>query len=332
MNLLIKLIKRYFEIEAIKNYLKNYVIKNYYKIGGLLLFNNEEIWEEHVEEISELMNSSLKYHLTKNVYTSKNIKLFDEEKLNNFNKYIKELSFAMEGLPALVIQFHGQEKPIYDTYIDSLLAELTNSIDKAIISINDVEVYKLLMYYSKFYEDQTLSIYMKELYEKELWEKIETSYIRLSSTWDRIGQLLSFVFFNIRKYDKDTFLSTMTQIKTNIIPMYEKLRTSDSWNKIWEYSKSENNEGLKWLLTRRNLIIHQIGLHEVNSGETFIEEEIYNSYYNHILDDTIKKKLKPLSKQEEADRLSFHLNWLINNFDAIYNVCKIGLEKIPRIK
>ncbi|WP_413300389.1 hypothetical protein AA0X95_18420 [Bacillus sp. 1P10SD] len=190
-------------------------------------------------------------------------------------------------------------------------------------------MYDHLISYSKFYKDQDLSAFLVNLYERELWEKMETSYIRLSSTWDRIGQLLSFVYFNIRKYDKDGFLSTVTQINTNIIPMYEKLRISNSWKKVWKYSKGESLDGLKWLLMRRNLIIHQIGLQDDNSEE---EEEIYSSYYNHILDDTIKRKLKPLSKKEEISQLLFHLNWLITNFEDIYTLCTIGLEKIPRIK
>lgn len=276
------------------------------------------------------MDLSYKYHITKLKFSIEQIKLFEEEKKDTLNECIKRLSKEMGGPPELIIQFPGEDKPVYDTYIDSLLGELTKSMSKAIYSIREVVVYNYLIRYSKFYEDKNFSEFLINIYERELWEKIETSYIRISSTWDRIGQLLSFVYFNIRKYDRDGFLSTISQINTNIVPMYEKLRISESWIKVWKYSKGESLDGLKWLLMRRNLIIHQISLPDDNSEEE--EEEIYNSYYNHLIDDTIKRKLKPLSKKEEINQLLFHLNWLVNNFEDIYTLCVIGLEKIPRIK
>lgn len=70
----------------------------------------------------------------------------------------------MEGSPELIIHFHGEDKPIYDSYIDSLLEELTKSISKAIYSIREVVVYDHLTTYSKYYKDIDTSAFLIDLY------------------------------------------------------------------------------------------------------------------------------------------------------------------------
>lgn len=96
--------------------------------------------------------------------------------------------------------------------------------------------------------------------------------------------------------------------------------------------KKEDIEGLKWMLLRRNLIIHQVSLKNVSYLDGDEVDDLFDSLHNHILDNTIKKKLKPLNKEEEKNQLLFHFEKLFEIINDIYNICDIGLEKIPRIK
>ncbi|WP_413300391.1 hypothetical protein AA0X95_18425 [Bacillus sp. 1P10SD] len=71
--------------------------------------------DEQLENIGKLMNLSYKYHITKIKFSLEQIKLFEEEKKDILNDCIKKLSKEMEGSPELIIQFQGEDKPIYDT-------------------------------------------------------------------------------------------------------------------------------------------------------------------------------------------------------------------------
>lgn len=88
--------------------------------------------------------------------------------------------------------------------------------------------------------------------------------------------------------------------------MDDELGHSNDWKELWSYSKSEKEHGLMWLISRRNLIVHQVGLQEISNYDFY--EEDYDSYYNHILERTVKGKLKPLSPKEESKQLSYHIN------------------------
>ncbi len=117
---------------------------------------------------------------------------------------------------------------------------------------------------------------------------------------------LNLYFFNIRQYDREGFTSTIHKIHLNIAKMDDELGHSNDWKELWSYSKSEKEHGLMWLISRRNLIVHQVGLQEISNYDFY--EEDYDSYYNHILERTVKGKLKPLSPKEESKQLSYHIN------------------------
>src|SRR5208282_2588821 len=69
--------------------------------------------------------------------------------------------------------------------------------------------------------------------EGYFWEHAETSYIRLASFWDRVGQLLAFAFFNIRQYEHDVFSAVMDRISANFLPMSQRVRSLQARLIIW---------------------------------------------------------------------------------------------------
>jgi len=88
------------------------------------------------------------------------------------------------------------------------------------------------------------------------WDTLEIATIRLASYWDRVGQLLDFVFFNIRQYERDGFPAVLERIKKNFAPTFSKVDRDPNWKALLEYANSEKPGGFKWLMRRRNLAVH----------------------------------------------------------------------------
>jgi len=172
--------------------------------------------------------------------------------------------------------------------------------------------------------DPKIAALMQSLTIREFWEHAETSFIKLASLWDRLGQLLDFVFFNIRQYERDGFPAVVDRIAANYLPVYEELRVSESWQAIREYQTSERTEGLKWLLKRRNLLVHSLHLRPIDeAGDS--EDPIFESAFNH-LDNSAKKRLAPGNREEELNHLHDHLTAAATLFNEILSLCEIGAK------
>lgn len=161
---------------------------------------------------------------------------------------------------------------------------------------------------------------LQDAMSEMFWEHAETSYIRLASFWDRIGQLLDFVFFNIRQYERNGFPSVLSPIRSNYVPLFLDLDFSEPWNDLWNYQKSENVDGLGWLIRRRNLLVHSLHLEPMEVGEK--ENAIFSSAFNH-LDEAVRKKLKPGSPKAELDYLHTHLAAAARLFPDVVALCQI---------
>jgi hypothetical protein len=131
--------------------------------------------------------------------------------------------------------------------------------------------------------------------QEAFWEHAEAAYIRLYSFWDRVGQVLDFAFFNIRKFDQNGFNSVMDRIHSNVAPMDNRLKNSGSWQRLRAFQTSGQEDGLKWLLQRRNLLVHSLHLHPVEDDE----EGVFKSQFNH-LDAAHREKLRPRNPTEEV--------------------------------
>lgn len=154
---------------------------------------------------------------------------------------------------------------------------------------------------------------------KAFWEHAEAAYIRLFSFWDRIGQVLDFAFFNIRKFDHNGFYSVMEKIAANVAPMNADLAGGAAWKRLRKFQTSEKEDGLKWLLLRRNLIIHSLHLHPVIESDE--EDDLFKSQYNH-LEKSHREKLRPKDPQGEAELLVGQLRAATTLFDDVIRLLK----------
>jgi hypothetical protein len=164
---------------------------------------------------------------------------------------------------------------------------------------------------------------MRSILDNRFWEKTETAYIRLASFWDRAGQLLDFVFFNIRQYERDGFPKVMDRIAVNYIPLYPQLEISQSWQMLRSYQNSEKPDGLKWLLRRRNLLVHSLYLRPTPCPSE--PNPIFISTYNH-LDASVRDKLKTGTPEQELGYLHAHLSAAASLFSEVIDLCQLGVD------
>ena len=160
------------------------------------------------------------------------------------------------------------------------------------------------------------------LFER-FWEQAEMAFIKIASFWDRIGQLLDFIFFNIRQYEHDGFPAVMDRIRVNFIPICKNLESNINWIKIRKYQNSEKKDGFKWLLRRRNLLIHSLHLSPIS--KSLGNYLIFNSIHNH-LERKISNKLDAGSMEEELECAHLHLQTAADLFPAVIDLCILGAD------
>jgi hypothetical protein len=162
------------------------------------------------------------------------------------------------------------------------------------------------------------------LVDSSFWEHAESAYIRIASYWDRVGQLLDFAFFSIRQFERDGFTAVVDRIRTNFIPMDASLSTLDARVRVRAFQTSEKVDGLKWLLRRRNLVVHSLYLRPLNEngeGGEHGAETLFDSEFNH-LDASLRRKLAPGSPAEEIERLNAQLQKAAELFPAMLALCE----------
>lgn len=164
---------------------------------------------------------------------------------------------------------------------------------------------------------------------EEFWNHAETAYIRLASLWDRAGQLLDYVFFNIRQFDRDGFPSILDRIKINFAILDSTIEARQFWKDLKSYAYNEQTDGLKWLLRRRNLLVHSLHLGEPE--ERAKEEMDIRYYYNHLAEAT-RHKLGTLSPDDELKCLHSHLIAFARLLEPLCDLCLWGAELIHEMR
>jgi len=247
-----------------------------------------------------------------------------------FNKRLNEISEHLGGPPGLYIIREGLEPPPADGYPEAALREAVDMFARARKSVLRAHMFMTgSAVLAKEPESMDLSTETGEAdifisrAQKAFWEHAETAYIRLYSFWDRVGQILDFAFFNIRKFDQNGFYAVVERISANVIPMSEALRNSGSWRRVRAFQKSEKDNGLKWLLLRRNLIVHSLHLHPIMDNE----DGVFKSQFNH-LEASHREKLRPRDPAGEVGLLLGQLNQATTLFSDVLSI----LEKTPSRK
>jgi hypothetical protein len=244
---------------------------------------------------------------------------------------LDRLSATLGGPPKVVIIEEGVEPTQFDTYADAAVREIVNVFMRARTSVCRMHLYLIGSQLIKQHPDMmhlptepNIRRIMIENVEDSFWEHAETSYVRLASFWDRVGQLLDFVFFNIRQYERDGFPAVLDRIKTNFVPMNSTLRESPEWTRLREFQTSEQEDGLKWLLRRRNLLIHSLHLSPAKESR---ENPIFNSAYNH-LEEAAREKLRPGTPNWEMNQAHTHLQMAACLFSDAVDLALFGASVV----
>ena len=243
---------------------------------------------------------------------------------------LSHLSTALGGPPRLIITKQGERPPQFDTYADAAISEAIDAFMLARSSICRTHIYLIgsalikqrpeLMNLPQDPEIRRIIVTQVEAY---FWEHTETSYIRLASFWDRVGQLLDFAFFNIRQYEHDGFYAVMERISKNFIAMNQTNVRSATWARLRKFQASGQPDGLQWLLSRRNLLVHSLHLRRPRENEP--DNPIFTSAYNH-LEQAVRNKLRQGTAEEEVSLLHQHLSAAATLFpDAV----EVALTESP---
>ncbi|MBR1165022.1 hypothetical protein [Bradyrhizobium elkanii] len=240
-----------------------------------------------------------------------------------FEKRMSRVIEHLGGPPELYLLRKDQEPPPADNYPEAIMREAFAVFRRARTSVLRAH---LFMTGSSVLTEQpdlinapedVTAVFVKEA-QRAFWEHAEAAYIRLYSFWDRIGQVLDFSFFNIRKFDQNGFTAVMDRIHSNAVPMDNRLKSSMSWKRLRTFQTSEKDDGLKWLLQRRNLIVHSLHLHPVGAED----EGVFKSQFNH-LDAAHRDKLRPREPNEEVALLIGQLNKASIHFSDFLDVVEL---------
>ncbi len=115
----------------------------------------------------------------------------------------------------------------------------------------------------------------------------------------------------------------MDRIHNNIAPIHSEIKISPVWKALRKFQISEQEDGLKWLLRRRNLIIHSLHLQPIlDSSEN---NELFESAYNH-LEIKLRDKLKPGLPKIEIEKIHLQLSAAADLFKHVMTLCEMYLE------
>jgi hypothetical protein len=214
---------------------------------------------------------------------------------------VKVDSYPLAAISEAINMFHRTRKSVVRTHMFMIGVELQNKWPDAVKNSNE--------------EDREFFL---ESSESAFWEHGETSFIRLVAYWDRIGQILDFAFFGIRQFERDGFSSVMDRIHCNWVPMSRDLGAMAAWKRLRVFQTSESEDGLKWLVRRRNLLVHSLHLRAVDSRA---DEEMIDSLYNH-LELSLRKKLAPGTVEQELRRIHQQLSAAASLFPDFLSLCE----------
>jgi hypothetical protein len=132
---------------------------------------------------------------------------------NALDEKRRTLTERLGGPPRVLITRIGDPAPEFDLYVEAAVEEILSSFERSRTSVCRTYMYliacKMLDEHPERFDlpedEEVRAVLIAELINR-FWEHAETSFIRLASYWDRVGQLLDFAFFNIRNYDETASL------------------------------------------------------------------------------------------------------------------------------
>lgn len=239
-------------------------------------------------------------------------------------QWVIRLAERFGGPPRSIIRGKDEPKPRYDLYPSAAMHEVINMFHRARRSLTRAQM-SLIGSHLLHEKPEVMSLPLEggvraqflEAVESAFWELAEIGYIRLASYWDRVGQLLDFAFFGIRS-EREGFSAVVDRVQNNLVPVDIVLRTLPAWNSLRAFQTSEKEDGLKWLLRRRNLLVHRLYLRPIQQPE---DQEVFDSEFNHI-DEALRKNLAPGTPRQEIERMHGQLQKAAELFPSVLELCE----------
>jgi hypothetical protein len=166
----------------------------------------------------------------------------------------------------------------------------------------------------------------KNLMESRVWDALEIATARLASYWDRVGQILDFVFFNIKQYERDGFPLVLERIKRNFAMSCPDIYNSHAWHEMNKYANSEKQNGYKWLIRRRNLVVHSM---QMKPRPTYDNDVIFEYEFDHF-EDRIVRDLAIKELREELLDIHSHLTSAASLVPFVIELATLGLDALDR--
>jgi len=307
------------------------------------MINFEKLKEENAEWLFDLvfdrtLKESLLLHNFSQYLDPQPADLFDtEDRKTEINKKAKLLSVRLGGAPDhFIVKKGARITDKFDDFVWSTIDEMVALFGRSrnmVLRAHCTYMTRWILENApktieKPFSDEKVPAFVAIVTE-DFWQYTEDALIRLASLWDRVGQLLDYVFFNIRQYERDGFPAVFDRIKANFILIDPLVENTSFWSGLKSYCNSEQTNGFKWLLRRRNLLVHSMHLgakHEPNK-----EEKEIRYYYNH-LEEAIRKKLYTMSCEDELEAIHWHLRAFAALFESILDLSLWGAGVIHELR
>jgi hypothetical protein len=255
--------------------------------------------------------------------------LWPKDDGGHFNNRVDRVVEHLGGPPEFYLLRTGEKPPLADDYPASSMREVFEVFKRARKSVLRAHLFMtgsmMLVEHPEamtWPEHPNSSEMFVKHAQSAFWEHAEAAYIRLFSFWDRVGQVLDFTFFNIRKFDHNGFHSVMERIHANVVPMNDQIRESGCWSRLRKFQTGGKTEdGLPFLLQRRNLVIHSLHLHPIQKDDD--GDDLFKSQFNH-LDIAHREKLRPRDPAGEVALLIGHLNKAATLFDDFLSLVEFS--------
>lgn len=257
-----------------------------------------------------------------------------DEEAADLTRHVQKFTNRLEPEQRLLITKIG-ELPSWDDRIRTYHMDISNELTDS-FHVCRTAVCRMHMFYIALETTQTnrdlwvnMSDEDAEIYahvlNRSVWEALEIATIRLTSYWDRVGQILDFVFFNIRQYERDGFPAVLERIKKNFAPTFPEIASDASYRALLEYANSEKATGFKWLVRRRNLAVHSTRFRPHQDKRDAVMEYEFNHYRARVIRDLALKTPK-----EELEIIHGHLARAAELFRGVFDLACVGLDVIKQ--
>lgn len=256
----------------------------------------------------------------------------DEADAKDLTQYIRKFLNRIDPQLKLIIGCDG-EPPLQRDKIRTYQIDISNELTDC-FRVSRTAVCRLHMFYITYESVMVNRDWWVDMSEEDaktyshllsnsFWDALEISTIRLVSYWDRVGQLLDFVFFNIRQYERDGFPAVIERIKKNFAVTFPDLASNASYKAFVEYANSEKLTGFKWLTRRRNLAVHSTRFRPYEHRRDIMFEYEFNHFETRVVRDLALK-----SPKEELELIHSHLDKAAELFRGVFELANLGLNLI----